>query len=291
MTGSQALDTQVDRQALMMAESEDESAHYTSTDAILYALGVGFGDGRDLAKETAYLYEEPTLKTVPAFATTLINNDMPGNHGWDGRQAVHVEHKLELYRPLPASGSLLTRHKVVEVEPVAAGPGTRVLRQAEARMASDDTALFTLGSVMVSRAADAFRARSAAMLVEHAMPRRDPDLSCDIRTRTDQSFLFRLSGDRHPLYVDPRSAEAAGFDGPLLESRCLLGIACRAILRTICDYDYTLIRGIEAIFSAPVYPGDTVTTDMWQDRNIVSFRCLVKSRRSIVISAGKCTLA
>ena len=44
-------------------------------------------------------------------------------------------------------------------------------------------------------------------------------------------------------------------------------------------------------FSAPVYPGDIITTDMWQDRNIISFRCRVKDRDVKVIDNGKCTLA
>ena len=71
---------------------------------------------------------------------------------------------------------------------------------------------------------------------------------------------------------------------------CTYGVACHAILKTICDYDYTLIEAFEARFSAPVMPGDTITTDMWQDGNIVSFRCTVKERDSVVLRNGKCTL-
>ena len=71
---------------------------------------------------------------------------------------------------------------------------------------------------------------------------------------------------------------------------CSYGIACRAVLRTICDYDYTLIESFDARFSAPVLPGDVTMTDMWQDGNIVSFRCSVKARDQIVLRNGKCTL-
>jgi acyl dehydratase len=123
------------------------------------------------------------------------------------------------------------------------------------------------------------------------LPGRHPDLSCSSTTRPDQALLFRLSGDRNPLHVDPAAAREAGFTRPLLHGRCSYGIACRAILSTICDYDHTLITGFDARFAAPAYPGDTLTTDMWQDRNIVSFRCSVKARNSIVLSNGKCTLA
>jgi len=84
---------------------------------------------------------------------------------------------------------------------------------------------------------------------------------------------------------------AAGFPRPILHGLCTYGIACHAILKTICDYDYTLIAGFDARFSAPVLPGDTIRTDMWQDGNIVSFRCTAKERDVIVMRNGQCTLA
>ena len=57
------------------------------------------------------------------------------------------------------------------------------------------------------------------------------------------------------------------------------------------ELDFTLIRGMDARFSSPVLPGDTITTDMWQDGNVISFRCLVRSRGKIVLNNGRCTLA
>ena len=119
---------------------------------------------------------------------------------------------------------------------------------------------------------------------------REPDLVCDLPTRPDQALLFRLSGDLNPLHVDPLVASEAGFDTPLLHGRCTYGIACHAVLKTVCDYDFTLISGFDARFSSPVFPGDIVTTEMWQDRNIVTFRCKVKARNVVVINGGKCTI-
>ena len=43
--------------------------------------------------------------------------------------------------------------------------------------------------------------------------------------------------------------------------------------------------------SHTVLPGDVITTDMWQDGDIVSFRCSVKDRDVIVLRNGKCKLA
>ena len=126
--------------------------------------------------------------------------------------------------------------------------------------------------------------------VHHVLPSREPDLSCDLETRPDQALLFRLSGGRSPVHADPEVARAAGFRAPLLQARCTAGLACRAILKTICDYDYTLIKSFDVHFTGAVYPGETLTTDMWQERNVVSFRCTVRERDAVVLDNGKCTL-
>lgn len=282
-----------ERKKLVSAACEDQAVGYSSDDAMLYALGVGFAsDPRDI-DELDYVHRQPLLKTVPTLATMLLDAGFPSaDHGWDGHRAIPVEQKLELFRPLPMNGKLLANRRVLDVTEHHDGTAACIVVQSEVRLAADDTALFTLGSTLM--AADqgaAARPEVPALLARHRLPKREPDLSCDIRTRPDQALLFSLSGDHNPLYTDPETARAAGFEAPLLQGRCVLGIACRAILRTICGYDYTLIKGIEARLAAPVFPGDVVTTDMWQDRNIVSFRCYVRARAAIAVDGGRCTLA
>lgn len=276
---------------LMSVALENQPISYTSRHAILYALGVGFGGDPKSGKELAYVWERPLLKTLPTLATMLPALDFLQDSDWDGHQALHIGQRLEMYRPLPAAGNLLANQRVVAVYDGAAAQGTCIVVQSDIRLANDDSAVFKLVSTLVAPADGAYNQPLAARSISHRLPARSPDLSCSIATRFDQALLFRLSGDNNPLHADMHAAQAAGFNGPLLHGRCLLGIAGRAILRTICDYDYTLITGIEAAFVAPAYPGEVLTTDMWQERNIVSFRCSVKERKTIVVDYGKCTLA
>ena len=150
---------------------------------------------------------------------------------------------------------------------------------------------FTLGCTILARGDGGFGGPRGKGIPPHRAPRREPDLSCDIGTRQDQALFYRLTGDRNPLHADPAQARSVGFDRPILHGLCTFGVACKAILQTICEYDYTLIEEFDARFSAPVMPGDTITTDMWQDGNIVSFSCSVKERDAVVLRNGKCTLA
>jgi len=210
--------------------------------------------------------------------------------GWDYRNVLHADQRLELYRPLPPAAELLANRRVVAVYDKGATRGAKILLEAEVRLAKDDTVLFTLTSTLIARGDGGFGGPPGAGPLPHRLPKREPDLSCDIATRRDQALLFRLSGDLNPLHSDPDVAGNAGFHEPIMHGRCTAGIACRAILKTICDYDFTLVTGFDVRFSAPVYPGDVLTTEMWQDRNVVSFRCVVRERNAVVLNNGKCTL-
>ena len=119
---------------------------------------------------------------------------------------------------------------------------------------------------------------------------RAPDRSVDISTRPDQALIYRLCGDRNPLHSDPEFARRAGFPRPILHGMCTFGITCRGVLQTYADYDPSAFRQHAARFSSPVYPGETVTLDLWKDGNLISFEARVKAREAVVIRSGKTVL-
>jgi acyl dehydratase len=264
---------------------------YSDTESILYALAVGMGNNPLDTSELPYVYEQgEQLKTLPTLATVLVPEMFPVGLGWDYSQILHSEQRMRLYRPLPPAADLLINKRVVDVFDRGPKLGALVLLEAEGRLASDDTALFTMGCTILARGDGGFGGPRGKGIPPHRPPHREPDLSCDIPTRKDQGLLYRLTGDRNPLHADPAQARTAGFERPILHGLCTFGIACRAVLQTICEYDYTLIEEFDARFSAPVLPGDTITTDMWQDGNVVSFICSVKDRDAVVLRNGKCVL-
>jgi acyl dehydratase len=215
---------------------------------------------------------------------------IPADLGWDYTRVLHAEQRLQLHRALPAAGELLINKRVVDVFDRGPKYGAMILFEAEGRLAEDDTALFSLGSTVIALGDGGFGGRPGKGPAPHRVPRRPADMRCDIATRPDQALIFRLNGDRNPLHADPLTAAAAGFSRPILHGLCTYGIACRAVLQTICDYDPTLISGFDARFSAPVIPGDTITTEMWQDGNVVSFQCTAAETGTVVLRNGRCTL-
>jgi acyl dehydratase len=88
------------------------------------------------------------------------------------------------------------------------------------------------------------------------------------------------------LHADPQVAAAAGFDRPILHGLCTLGVAGHAILKTCCDYDAVRFKSLKLRFSSPVFPGETIRTEMWRDGKHVSFRAKVVERDVVVLNNG-----
>ena len=85
-----------------------------------------------------------------------------------------------------------------------------------------------------------------------AAPDTPPDVVLDLPTRPDAALLYRLSGDINPLHVDPAVAAKAGFPRPILHGLATYGVACHAVVRTLCGYDPTKLKSFRARLTSPV---------------------------------------
>ena len=132
-----------------------------------------------------------------------------------------------------------------------------------------------------------FRSPSGPTRPAHVLPERAPDLVSDLATLPQAALLYRLNGDYNPLHADPDVATAAGFPRPILHGLCTFGVAGHALLRTLCGYDPARLRRIEVRFSSPVFPGETVRTEIWREgTGRAGFRCRVVERDVIAINNG-----
>lgn len=66
------------------------------------------------------------------------------------------------------------------------------------------------------------------------------------------------SGDANPIHTDPEIAEAAGFEGVVLQGMCTMAFAHQAVTRW-AGSDPGRVRRLHVRFAAPVYPGDELT--------------------------------
>lgn len=264
---------------------------YTDRETMLYAIGIGMSRDPYDEAELAYTFERSKLKTVASMATVLQRVPLLKDCGYDYTKVVHGEQRLTLHRPLEPEGEIIVDSRVLSAFDKGAGKGAIINTEMAARSAADNQPLYTLVSTTFARGDGGFGGPNGAGLEAHKIPDRKPDLTAAAETRLDQALLYRLNGDRNPLHSDPELAKRVGFPVPILHGLCTYGTACRTILKEVAKYDHTKIVAFDVRFSSPVYPGETILTDMWLDGSVVSFRCRLKERDVTVINNGKCTLA
>ncbi|MEE3288206.1 MAG: MaoC/PaaZ C-terminal domain-containing protein [Pseudomonadota bacterium] len=280
----------IDYKHLLSLQSTGHTTCYSDRESMLYALSIGMGKDPLASDELDYVFERNPLKTVPTMASVLAPIPLLKDCGYDYTKVLHAEQHLVLHRPLPQDSELIADARVIEAYDKGADKGALIYTETTARTTTDDEPLFTTTSGIFARGDGGFGGVAGPSPTPHPIPDRPADTSCSIETRDDQALLYRLNGDRNPLHADPDLATRVGFPVPILHGLCTYGTACLAVLKTICNYDHTSITGFDVRFSAPVYPGETIITDLWRDGNIVSFECRVKEREVTVIRNGKCTL-
>jgi acyl dehydratase len=240
--------------------------------------------------ELTFVYEA-ALKAVPTFATVVAWDAAPrlASAGIDTRMTVHGEQSIQMHQPIPASGEVSADSWVTAV--YDKGPkGAVIMTTTVLTDIASGKKIVTLGASLFARADGGFGGPAEGQPEPHSVPIRPSDLSMDFQTRPDQALLYRLLGDRNPLHADPTTARRAGFSRPILHGLCTYGLTCRAVLQGFADYRPDRIKSHAARFSAPVYPGETITIDMWRDDTVVSFVARVKDRNATVVTNGKTVL-
>lgn len=273
--------------------SEPVERTWTSTDAILYALGVGAAAEDPLGPELAFVTENTTgvaQRVLPTFAT-IIGRPPIGLRALgeiDHRMVVDGGRRVTWYRPLPPEGRVLVRGRLLGV--YDKGSGALVTSEAEVTDAEDGALICHLEADAFVRGAGGFGGERGPSGSRAVPPARPPDQVVTLRTRPDQALLYRLSGDRNPLHSDPAFAHAAGFPRPILHGLCTLGFTGRALLQALCDHDPARLRFLEARFSKPVLPGESLAVSIWREEGSAIFTTTASSGQ-VVIDQGRCEVA
>ena len=276
---------------LMSRRTEGHAFSYTDTQMLLYNISVGMGRVPDDEKELPYVFEQPLLKVTPTAAAVLgagggsLLNGVP----IDWTKVLHGEQRLTAHRPIPPAAELVGSSRISEVTDKGADKGATITMANEVRLASGEP-LYTTETVIFARGNGGFGGPSASAAVPHVLPERAPDLIHVTETRPDQALLYRLNGDRNPLHAQPAFAARGGFPRPILHGLCSYGIACRAVLASVFDYDPAKMKTFDVRFTSPVFPGETIHTDIWVDGDVVSFRSRIEARGVTSLNNGRCLI-
>lgn len=272
--------------ALLELEIPEVVQTYGGKDVILYALGVGVGAEPLSPAHLKYTYEAD-LRVLPSFAVVLGH---PGfwvrelDTGLDWKRLVHGEQTLTLHRPLPRSGTVTGRSRVLGVSDK--GPGKGAVVFSERTILVDGIKTATVGQTLFCRGDGGIGSAGAPGPSLSPVPNRPCDHTGRMATTPQAALIYRLSGDRNPLHADPEIARAAGFDRPILHGLATYGAATHTLLETLGEAPER-VRRLDCRFKAPVFPGELLATRIWRDApGIARFQVEAVDRGIEVISHG-----
>ncbi len=290
----------IDYHALKARPFPEIVARYAPRDTMLYALGVGYGYDPTDERQLAFVYEK-SLRATPTMAVVLA---YPGfwvkepDTGIDWVRVLHGEQSIVLHRPIPPAGTVIGRTRVKALIDKGKDKGALLVQERKVYLDSGEL-LATIDSLSFCRGDGGFSERPGngpkggdpAPPAPLPTPDGPPDIACDLPTVPQAALVYRLSGDYNPLHAEPAVARAANFERPILHGLATYGVAGHAILRSCCDYDPARLKSLAVRFSAPVYPGETIRTEMWRRGNAVQFRARALERDIMVLSHGRAELA
>ncbi len=255
------------------AELDPMTYEMTPDNAILYALGVGAEPEGD---ELAFVYENglkvlPTFGVVPPFPALMGVLNVPGME-INPMMILHGEQYLEIRKhPIPTFGKLISKPKIANI--YDKGKGAVIELDVLTEDENGDEIFFNRFATF-ARGEGGFGGEKGPP-PGNETPDREPDASVELTTLKRQAALYRLSGDKNPLHVDPQFAGMAGYDRPIIHGLCTFGFVGRAVLKTYCNNDPEKFKSIKVRFSRPAWPGDTIITEMWKESDS---RILVRAR-------------
>lgn len=260
---------------------------WRDNDTMLYALGVGCTDA-----DLDFVYEGRGPKVIPTYGvipgmTVLggLNNNVDINL----MMVLHGEQSIEMYRPIPArSKNAIASGSIANV--YDKGEGKAAVIMAECEVSDDDGPILKTSSSIFVRGAGGFGGdRGPSTKGVNSPPDREPDHVIEYQTLPQQGALYRLTGDRVPLHIDPEFAKMAGYDKPFMHGLCTYGFTCRAIMEAVCGNDPANFIALSGRFADQVWFGDSVITKLWITEPGEAIVQVETQTGSVVLSQAKTT--
>lgn len=254
-------------------------------DVLLYNIAVGAR--RD---QLQYVYENSSdFQVVPTFCHLPTFNSVKSQltfskllRNFNPMLLLHGEHYLRINKfPIPIESTIVTSYYPLAV--TQKGTNTIVVHGSKSVDKATGEELFTNEATLFIRKCEGdtkqYLERRKFATEQFVAPKSEPIFTKDIVTSEDQAALYRLTGDRNPLHIDPDFAKGANFDKPILHGMCTYGLTAKVLLDEFGQFDE-----IKGRFTGIVFPGETLRVFAWKQGDVVIFQTHVVDRKTIAIN-------
>lgn len=281
----------LDPEYLMALDRAEIVQEWTWKDAAIYALGLGYGDDPMDKGQLSFLDRAQNMQAMPAMVNVLGYDGAwlrDEKTGVDYLKVVHGEQGMRMHRPLPVEGRIRARTRIVDLVDKGPGKGALIVTQRDIFDDITGDALASVNHNIFCRGAGGFGGNTEQKNpMPGGIPDRAPDGTVEIATPAQLALIYRLSGDLNPLHADPDVARKAGFERPILHGLSTFGIACRGLMTALCGDDGARVIAQSGRFSAPVYPGEALAIDYWNEApGHVAFEVRTPGRDAAVFKSG-----
>jgi len=261
----------IDPTVAIGATLPSRTLEWKPSDVLLYHLALGASDS-----PLQYVYERD-LVVLPTFAVVMPTLrdmsppmlKMPGVDV-DLVTALHGRQELVMHKPIPPTGVVEATSRIADVYDKGPGGAAIIVTETSCEFFTSRISIFARGEGGFGGS----RGPSTSV----PAPDRSPDLSLTVPTFEAQAVLYRLCGDFNPLHVDPGFAAMAGFPRPILHGLCTYGVVCKAVVDHVLDGDVTRVLDYSTRFAGIVYPGETLTVNVWREANCLILNATVADR-------------
>lgn len=222
----------------------------------------------------------PTWRAIAPASRSVASEDVR-------QRVVHYEQDIVLRSPIQAGMALVSHATPVAVLPRP--NGTSLVIRTETR--TDDGELVSEQHVteffrgVVADEARGDRAPDHRLEVDG-----DPFAEITYHVAQDQTERYAAaSGDDFAIHLDDAFAQRVGLPGRIVHGLCTLAFAGRAVLEAAGVDDPRSVTRIAVRFSAPVFPGGSVTTRVWHLDGGFGFESL-DGEGAVVLKDGRVEL-
>lgn len=217
---------------------------------------------RAYAEATDDLPGGPVFAIVPVWETIA-----PASRSVASEEArkrvVHYEHDIVVHRPLEMGMTVTS--SAVPLSLLARPNGTSLVIKTETR--TEDGKL-----VNEQYVTEFFRGVETETSVGERAPEHrlevagtGPIAEVAYRIADDQTVRYAAaSGDDFAIHLDDEFARSVGLPGRIVHGLCTMAFAGRAVLEAAGVTDPRVVGRLAVRFSAPLFPGETLTTRVWE---------------------------